>query len=87
MTSLKFEKKEKIMLTVFGSESFALQFIGLVLRFFLETTGTRSQFVFFFATFASSAEGHFTDRCQVVDYLTQLIEFFTDSRQFFRVGC
>ena len=72
---------------MFVVEAFAFQFVGLVLGLFLEATGSRGQLVLLLSTFATGSKRLFTDRCQVVNDLAQLIQFFADGRQLFGVGC
>ena len=76
-----------VVLTVFGVETFAFQFVGFMLSLFLKSTSSRSQLVLFLSTFATGSKRLFADRCQVVNDLAQLIQFLANGRQLFGVGC
>ena len=62
------------------------EFVGFMLRFLLESAGSRREFVLLFAALASRVERQFGHRCQVVNNRGKLIQLFADGGQFFWVG-
>lgn len=79
-------EKKGSTLTMLFLEAKTLQFVGLVLGLFLQAASSWGHLVFLFPTFASRIERHLTWRCQIIDHFAQLVQFFTDSSQFLRVG-
>ena len=53
-----------------------------MLSFLFEPASSGCQFVLFFTTFTSCSKRHFTNRCHVVYYTAQLLQFFSDRCQF-----
>ena len=67
---------------MFFQESITFDFVGFMLSFLFEPASSGCQFVLFFTTFTSCSKRHFTNRCHVVYYSAQLLQFFSDRCQF-----